>query len=77
MKDASESKKKLQCARCRPRRRSELAPAASLNISVASQRWPLSWPSRASVVFSPTPPTVIAGSAGYLARLSIRTRLES
>ncbi len=74
MNDASESKKKLQWARCRPRSRSDEAPVASRKSRVASQRCPLSCPSSASVVFSPTEGTRTVGSMGYLQRSSMRTQ---
>ncbi len=77
MNEAAESRKKLQCARWRPSSRSEEAPVASRKRRVASQRWPLSWPRRASVVFSPTFGTRAVGSDGYFARSSMTRTLDS
>ena len=53
MTEASESMKKLQCARPRPSSACDDRPSASRNSRNASHRWPTSWPSTLSVLFSP------------------------
>ena len=65
MTDASESKKKLQCARSRPSRACDRWPLRSRNSRKASQRWPTSCPSTLSVLFSPR--NFCVGSSGILA----------
>ena len=72
--DASESKKKLQCAWSRPRSASDRAPVWSRNSRNASQRWPTSCPRTLTVLFSPR--NVWSGSSGYFPTQSITAKLR-
>ena len=74
MTDASESKKKLQCARSRPSSASDRCPLWSRNSRNASQRWPDSCPITLSVLFSPR--NFCVGIVRVLASQSITTMLR-